>query len=143
MSQVNINLNLHPSKVNDDYIRKKLSEFNIAHTGEDKHYSVYATDSDNKLIGGILVYTEISSIFIDILWVETLYRNRHIGSKLLAVAENEAIKRNILYSTVDTFAFQAPDFYLKNDYKEIGVIKNYIEGHDRIFFRKKLKLKNS
>ena len=51
-------------------------------------------------------------------------------------AEDEAIKRNIYYSTTDTFDFQAVNFYISNGYESIGIIRNYIEGHDKYYFRK-------
>jgi len=53
-------------------------------------------------------------------------------------AEQEGLNRNIFYSTTDTYSFQAVDFYIKNGYSEIGRIEAHIEGHDRVFFRKKL-----
>ncbi|TIE22137.1 N-acetyltransferase, partial [Legionella pneumophila] len=52
--------------------------------------------------------------------------------------EAEAVKRGIPASTLDTFSFQAEGFYLKQGYKHLGTIKNYLEGHDRIYLRKQL-----
>lgn len=56
----------------------------------------------------------------------------------MLAAEQEGLNRNIFYSTTDTYSFQAVDFYIKNGYSEIGRIEAHIEGHDRVFFRKKL-----
>ncbi|EPR72080.1 hypothetical protein ADIWIN_2919 [Winogradskyella psychrotolerans RS-3] len=39
---------------------------------------------------------------------------------------------------VDTFDFQAEDFYIKNNYKVIGEIKDFPKGHRRIYFSKVL-----
>jgi hypothetical protein len=42
---------------------------------------------------------------------------------LLYTAEQEAIKNGCVFSTVDTWDFQAEEFYLKNGYERIGEIK--------------------
>lgn len=39
---------------------------------------------------------------------------------------------------LDTFDFQAEEFYLKNGYTAIGEIENFPKGHKRIYFSKKL-----
>ncbi len=119
-------------------IRNALHAFNVAAIGKEDHYSVFAFDASNEIIGGALIYAEKNSIFIDNLWIYELYRGKGIGSKLIAAAEQEGIRREIPYSTTDTFTFQAVDFYLKQGYDKIGVIKNYMEGHDKVYFRKKI-----
>ena len=133
-----IKVDLNPSHKNDEIVRQALHEFNVKQIGKDEHYSIFAFNQQNEIIGGSLVYTETRSIFIDILWVKESERAKRIGSKILLAAENEGLRRKIRYSTLDTYAFQAVNFYLKHGYKQIGVIKDYIEGHDRVFFRKQL-----
>jgi GNAT superfamily N-acetyltransferase len=123
----------------DRFIRDGIIKFN-ARFGVSKreHYSIYVKDNASKIIGGAIVYAHTSSIYIDILWVSEEYRGCGIGSELLLRVEAEAIKRGIKASTLDTFSFQAENFYLKQGYEHLGTIKNYVEGHDRIYFRKRL-----
>lgn len=128
----------NPTQENDEFVRNALHEYNVAQIGQDKHYSVFAFSPEEKIIGGVLVYQEAQSIFIDILWVDESERGKGLGTELLLAAEKEAVRRKVLYSTTDTLAFQAVDFYRKNGYEQIGIVKEYIEGHDRYFFRKKL-----
>lgn len=66
-------------------------------------------------------------------------RKQGYGKKLLDAAEQEAIKNGCIFSTTDTFDFQAEEFYLKNGYERMGEIKKYWYDHSRIFFRKNLK----
>ena len=61
------------------------------------------------------------------------------GTQLLEAAEREAIKNGCIFSAVDTFDFQAEEFYLKNGYKRIGELKNCWFGHSKFFLRKNLK----
>ena len=135
---IDIQVDINPSKTDDELIRNELHAFNVNAIGKEEHYSIFAYNASQKIIGGALIYAEKHSIFIDNLWVHKLYRSKGIGSKLISAAEQEAIVRKIPYSTTDTFTFQAVDFYLKQGYKKIGVIKNYMEGHDKVYFRKKI-----
>ncbi|HAT1887568.1 TPA: GNAT family N-acetyltransferase [Legionella pneumophila] len=124
----------------DKIIRDGIINFNAPFTGaKPERYSIYVKDNDGHIIGGSIVYVHKNSIYVDVLWVSEEYRGMGIGAELLRSIEAEAIKRGISESTLDTFSFQAEGFYLKQGYKHLGTIKNYLVGHDRIFLRKKLK----
>lgn len=47
-----------------------------------------------------------------------------------------ALDKGIPKIFVDTYAFQAQEFYLKHGFNEIGVIPGYLLGYGRIFLRK-------
>ncbi|CZG89312.1 ribosomal-protein-alanine acetyltransferase [Legionella pneumophila] len=124
----------------DKIIRDGIMNFNAPFTGaKPDRYSIYVKDNDGHIIGGAIVYAHKHSIYVDVLWVSEKYRGMGIGAELLRNIETEAMKRGIPESTLDTFSFQAEGFYLKQGYKHLGTIKNYLEGHDRIYLRKKLK----
>ncbi len=123
----------------DKIIRDGIVNYNAPFTGtKPERYSVYVKGKEGNIIGGAIVYAHKSSIYVDVLWVKEEYRGLGIGAELLRSVEAEAIKRGIPASTLDTFSFQAEGFYLKQGYQHIGTIKNYLEGHDRIYFRKQL-----
>ncbi|WP_299673440.1 GNAT family N-acetyltransferase [uncultured Tenacibaculum sp.] len=88
------------------------------------------------ILGGIGYW---SGLEVKILWVKEAYRKKGIGSKILKHAEKIAIEKGAVISMLDTFDFQAEEFYLKNGYKPIGEIKDFPKGHRRIYFSKKLK----
>ncbi|MFC3560683.1 GNAT family N-acetyltransferase [Pedobacter jamesrossensis] len=90
-------------------------------------------------IGGILAGIGYwNGLEIKILWVKEDYRKTGIGTKLLKHVENLAIKKGATISMLDTFDFQAQEFYLKNGYEPIGEINNFPVGHKRIYLSKKL-----
>lgn len=66
----------NPTQENDEFVRNALHEYNVAQIGQDKHYSVFAFSPEEKIIGGVLVYQEAQSIFIDILWVDESEREK-------------------------------------------------------------------
>ncbi|OBX21791.1 MULTISPECIES: GNAT family N-acetyltransferase [Bizionia] len=98
-----------------------------------------AKDENGIEIGGILAGLGYwNGLEIKILWVKESHRKKGIGTQILKHAEKIAIEKGAKISMLDTFDFQAEAFYLKNGYKPIGEIKNFPEGHRRIYFSKKL-----
>lgn len=87
------------------------------------------------ILGGIGYWNGLE---INILWVDATYRGTGIGKKLLQHAENVAAQKGATISMLDTFDFQAEDFYLKNGYTTIGEINNFPNGHRRIYLSKQL-----
>ncbi|MES2061085.1 MAG: GNAT family N-acetyltransferase [Bacteroidota bacterium] len=75
---------------------------------------------------------------IKIIWVAEAYRNKGIGTLILKHVEKIARDKGATVSMLDTFDFQAEGFYLKNGYEPIGEIKNFPDGHKRIYFSKRL-----
>lgn len=39
---------------------------------------------------------------------------------------------------LDSFSFQAPDFYKKHGYREYGVVEDHPKGHSQHFLEKRL-----
>ena len=65
-------------------------------------------------------------------------RGQGIGSKLLEQAENEAKKRNCQFAFVNTYQFQAPDFYKRHGYKEVFRLQDYPYIGQRYYYQKDL-----
>jgi ribosomal protein S18 acetylase RimI-like enzyme len=52
--------------------------------------------------------------------------------------EEEARARDLIGIWLDTYSFQAPGFYRKLGYEEVGRIPDYPPGQARIFLAKRL-----
>lgn len=104
----------------------------------DKEFSVFLKNESGEILGGIQAQFDSESVYLETLWVDQKLRNQGYGTKLINAAEQEAIKHGCVFSTLDTWDFQAEDFYLKNGYKPMGEIKKYWREHSRIFLRKVL-----
>lgn len=76
-------------------------------------------------------------LFIRYLWVSDMLRGQGIGRELMAGAEARAFERGCHSAWVDTFSFQAPDFYRKLGYEPFGEL-DYPPVHKRIFLQKRL-----
>ncbi len=128
-----------PLPEDNQFIYNSLQNFNVSQLKEKPdHFSIFLKDHQNKINGGILVSVYSDAIYVNGLWVDQLLRNKGYGQKLLGMAEEEAKKRGKKYCKVDTYDFQAKDFYVKQGYNIIGEIKDYLLGHSRIYLRKKI-----
>src|SRR6476660_9852370 len=89
-------------------------------------------------IAGLLGHTLWNGFFISALWVAEAVRRKGIGRQLLARAEELAIQNGCDHIHLDTFDFQARDFYEKNGFQIFGTIQDYPIGHKRYYLVKRL-----
>ncbi len=117
-----------------------LLQYNLSKL-EDKNpkdLGVYLNNESGEKIAGLIGQTHGNWLTIKYLWVSEDYRGRHIGSDILRHAETTAKQRGCKYSFVDTFSFQAPEFYKKFGYQEIFKLDNYPLSGKRCYFIKEL-----
>ena len=134
-------MNMNPSKNEIDFVRESLMQLNTARVGADGHtpLNLVEYDTDGSVIGGLLGGTYWGWMYVDILWVREDRRYRGIGSKLLAEAEREAMRRGCHHVHLDTMSWQAPAFYKKHGYEVIGVLPDIPEGNQKYLLMKAFK----
>lgn len=126
-----------------DHIHNKIIEFNKANVpftqSEEPIYKNYIIKDDGKIVAGInaMIY-HWGILYVDVLFVDDNYRGRNFGTDLLNKVESEAKNMAAKLAHLDTFDFQAKDFYIKNGYKVFGVLENCPAGHKRYYFSKSL-----
>lgn len=80
-------------------------------------------DESGVIIAGITsVMYCWGMLYVDVLAVDQKYYKNRLGSKLLSHVENEAKKLGATLAHLDTFDFQAKDFYSKHGYEVFGVL---------------------
>jgi len=93
-------------------------------------------DDKGKVIGGLLGKIYLLGLFIDILWIDNNYRNLGYGYRLLSEIEEIGRAKGCKFIHLDTFSFQAPDFYKKCGFKVFGILDSYPEGISRYYLKK-------
>jgi GNAT superfamily N-acetyltransferase len=93
---------------------------------------------DQEIVGGVLAETYWDWMYLDLLWVKDELRGLGYGHRLLTLAEQEARKRGAKNAYLDTFSFQASDFYKRHGYQMFGELQDFPPGHQRYFLKKKL-----
>ena len=142
---VNNQVKLSPATQDEThYIAKKIDEFNaqkVPFTQAEPliHINYVLKNNSGRVIGGItatLYYWNV--LFINILWIDEQFRSHGYGSQLLHLVETEAKKKGCSLASLDTFDFQAKDFYLKHGYEVFGVLDDCPPGHKKYFMKKNL-----
>lgn len=121
-----------------------ITDYNIAFAKElpraiIERLDFIAEDSNGKFTGGIQsMMVNWGILEINLLFVFEQYRKLGVGSQLLSHVEDIARKNGCYLSHLDTFDFQAKDFYLKHGYEIFGILENCPRGHQRYYLSKKL-----
>ncbi len=93
----------------------------------------------DEIVGGMIgVLYCWGMLYINILWVAEAYRRQGLGSQLMDHAIKEAKKHGVTLIHLDTFDFQAKDFYLKLGFDIFGVLDDCPAGHQRYYLKKKI-----
>lgn len=126
-------------------VLKKLGDFNrialnIKNNQESSQPINYNLQDNGVIIGGIHanLYFLKSIMHVDHLFVDEKYRGQDFGSLLLEKVEEIAKERGATLSHLDTFDFQAKDFYIKHGYEVFGVLDDCPKGHKRYYMKKAL-----
>ncbi len=121
-------------------IGPSISEYNIQQAGDDKAkllcFVIYAPDQ--TIVGGLIGETHWDWFYVNLLWLKEELRGHGYGHRLLTLAEEEARKRGAKNAYLDTFSFQAPDFYQRHGYQVFGELKDFPTGHQRYYLTKQL-----
>ncbi|MET7567259.1 GNAT family N-acetyltransferase [Streptomyces sp. NPDC005492] len=90
---------------------------------------VWALDAAGELAGGAVCHTWADWLHVTYLWVDGRHRGTGLGSRLLATAERVAREeRACVAARLETWDFQAPEFYKKQGYDVVCVIADYPPG---------------
>jgi ribosomal protein S18 acetylase RimI-like enzyme len=61
---------------------------------------------------------------------------RGLGRRLILAAEQEAVRRRCRLVTLDTYSFQAPEFYRTLGYEVVAVVDGYPTPHRQWYLKK-------
>lgn len=93
---------------------------------------------DQEIVGGAIGEIYWEWFHLDLLWLRDDLRGRGHGTRLLKRAEDEARQRGAKHVFLDTFSFQAPDFYKRLGYQVFGELPDFPPGHQRFYLKKEL-----
>ena len=121
-------------------ITKGLGDFNTAVTGinDRRPLAVIVKDEAGKTLGGVLGRTSLGLMFLDTFYLPKSARGAGLGSKVLAMAEEEGRRRGYKSAVLYTISFQAPEFYKRHGWQVFGQIPCDPPGTSRIFLTKAL-----
>jgi len=101
-------------------------------------YRIIIRNNANEIVAGILTKIYLKCMYVELLWLNEELRGNRMGSKLLEEVEDYARENGCTFIHLDTFSFQAIDFYKKHGYMIFGTLKDYPEGVKRYYLKKNL-----
>lgn len=121
-------------------IGRSLGEYNRQQAGPDNAQRIcYVVQTpDGEIAGGVIAVTYWDWLYIDLMWLREDLRGRGYGSRLLALAEEAGRHHGATHAHLDTFSFQAPDFYARHGYHVFGELPDFPAGHRRYYLTKEL-----
>lgn len=130
----------NPTDEEREAILTPLRAYNAAQAGPSSAQllALLVRDDNGEILGGLYGRFFYQWLFIELLSVPEQARGQGMGSKLMQMAEDLAWEKECVGIWLDTFDFQAPQFYKRLGYSELGQIADYPPGHKRFFFQKRL-----
>jgi len=127
-----------PSAVEE--LRSRLAAYNVdsSRIAESVDLAVFVRDQDGGLAGGVTGNVWGAVLEVDFLWVRSDLRGRGVGRQILTRLENEAHLRGARVAFLNTYSFQAPEFYSRQGYEVSDTIEGYPDGSRKIFLKKTL-----
>ena len=127
-----------------DYIIDRLVEYNLAKVPAKQKFLFETldkkiTDDNGRIIAGCVARMYCWNVtYIDTLWVDETYRGKGLGSQLLTEVERTAKENGCYLIHLDTFDFQAKEFYKKQGYEVFGILEDCPKEHCRYYLMKKI-----
>ena len=117
-----------------------LHHYNILQAGPDQGQSLcfVLLAPDQQIQGGVIGKIHWGWLYIDLMFIKEELRGRGYGHQLLTLIEEEACRRGAKHAYLDTFSFQAPEFYQKHGYQVFGELQDFPPGQQRYYLRKDL-----
>ena len=136
---ITVEQDTHASAV--DTLRAGLTEHALSKNRKRDYrvLMVLLRDETGGIVGGLYGNTLWGWLEISLLWVAEEVREGRYGSRILAAAEQEAIERGCKYAKVETFSFQALEFYRKQGYEVFGKLDDFPDGECLYFLKKHLR----
>ena len=139
MADYRISIVEEPSKADIDTLIRSLISYNNAQAEKEnwQHLAIFIRDDQGELVGGLYGYTHWGWLFISHLWVAASLRSQGYGTKLVTQAEQEAAWRGCRHSYLDTYDFQALNFYRKLGYEIFGFLDDFPKNLTRYYLYKR------
>jgi GNAT superfamily N-acetyltransferase len=118
-----------------------LAEYSAGKAGyrDARPLAIIARDpGSGQVVGGLIGRTSMGLCFIDRFFLPETLRGHGLGSRILATAEAEAMRRGCRRAVLFTVHFQAPKFYERHGWEVLGRLDLEPPGHTRYCMTKRL-----
>ncbi|MDF5507468.1 GNAT family N-acetyltransferase, partial [Vibrio parahaemolyticus] len=124
-----------------DFVREGIRSYNRLHLPEGEVHAVgcFAKDDNGKIMGGLTGEMFKNTVYVEFLWVDAERRTSGLGSQLMSMLEQRVKPHGVTHVYLDTYSFQALEFYLKLGFEKVGQYSGYpVEGIHKYFLQKEI-----
>ena len=124
----------------DNYLSKSITNYGLLQHKGNAPVKIFCSckNSKGKFLGAVMGTKTLDLFFISHVFVEEKFRNKNIGSELLAKIEVAAKNKGCTILRLNTFNDLSHHFYEKNGFSETIRINSYMKGFDLVFYDKKI-----
>ena len=97
----------------------------------------FHVEREGRLVAGVIAWAQGGEVHIDTLAVDESLRRQGVGTALVRRVEEAAREAGVTRASVETFSFQAPDFYPRLGYREVAR-RTMPDGSEYVSFEKDL-----
>jgi GNAT superfamily N-acetyltransferase len=140
-AEITITLTDTPDDNERAVIADGLRAYNEAQAGyqDSRPLAIHVRDPETqRVLGGLLGRTSLGLLRVELFFLPEHLRRDRLGSRILAMAEEEGKLRGCTRAVLSTLHFQAPGFYLKQGWEVAARIECEPPGHTRFYMTKKL-----
>lgn len=121
-------------------LQEALFAFNRQATGytDGRSLACFVRDEDGRLVAGLDGFTWGGYARVEYLWVDEARRGQGLGRALMNAAIEEARARGCVTMVLDTHTFQAPGFYERLGFTEVGRTADTPVGHGQVLYQRRL-----
>lgn len=130
-----------PDAADSAVVQEGLRAYNTATAGRDDYrpLAVFVTDPETgEVVGGLFGGSYLGQVRVDRFFLPEELRRGGLGSRLLAMAEEEGRRRGCTRISLNTLEIQARSFYEKQGYETAATLDCDPPGITRYLMSKRL-----
>ena len=122
-----------------DYIHQCFRNYNRPYMNDYQDFSFHF-EEDGIVLAGVVAESLSDTIEVSYLYVEESQRKKGLWRRLLSVLEENGRKAGMKRILLNTYSFQAPEFYKKCGFRQIAEIDPCFGNHAQFYFVKTIEV---
>lgn len=98
----------------------------------------FARDAAGRIVGGVRARQWAAAVEVLQLWVDESFRHQGVATRLMQMLEEEVRAKGAAVIYLDTFSFQAPEFYRRCGFEERARIEGFPDSMAKFLMVKRL-----
>lgn len=138
--RISLTIDTPPDAADMGAVIQGLTKYNASKAdGQTPNYLfIAARDESGAIQGGLVGATYLGWLQVHAIWMEEPLRSQGHGGALLAMAEEEAVRRGCPRVFLETLSFQALPFYERRGYSVFSRLDGFPPGGARYALTKTL-----